>query len=480
VGRALLIAVAALALARPAAAAGPALLVGAAEDQVKQGSLVAAKAKLELLRLAGLRAVRVTSIWAPGLREPTPAERQALANLAAAAQLTGMRIFVSVTNFGSATTPLSETDQADFAAYAAAIARENPAFRDIIVGNEPNLNRFWLPQFAPDGSDAAAPAYLSLLARTYDALKAVSADVTVIGGALAPRGADRPGGSRPTHSPTAFIRDLGAAYRASGRDRPVMDELAIHVYQDTSATPPSFTHPNSTTIAIADYGKLVALLGEAFDGTAQPGSALPIVYGEFGVESIVPADKAALYTGREPATVKPVDEQTQGAYYREAIALAFCQPTVRAILIFHAIDESDLDRWQSGVYYADDTPKTSLPALARAARDARGGVIARCPGLALTPKAKVAFPRGLALRSLPLRVRITCDIDCNYLLRLEKLPRGSTTLARSGRAGAEMPTLVSLPPRRLARGLYRFTLRLTAPVNTGPPASLRSAPFTLP
>ncbi len=456
------------------------MVVGAAEDQVKQPTLVATKAKLELMRLAGFRAVRVTSIWAPGLREPTPAERQALSNLAAAAQLTGMRVFVSVTNFGSRTTPLDESDQDDFAAYAAAVARDYPTFRDIVVGNEPNLNRFWMPQFDGNGSSAAPSAYLSLLAKTYDAVKAVAPDAAVIGGALSPRGSDRPGGIRPTHSPTGFIRAMGIAYRASGRDRPVMDAFAIHVYQDTSSTPPSFTHPKSTTIAVADYDKLVSLLGAAFDGTAQPGSSLPIVYGEFGVESAIPPAKAALYTGKEPTTTKPVDEATQGAYYREAMALAFCQPNVRAFLVFHAIDESDLDRWQSGVYYADDTPKASLPAVTQAARDARGGVIARCPGLALTPRAKVAFPRGRALRSSPLRVSLTCDIDCNYLLRLEKLPRRSTTLATSGRARAETPTLVSLPARRLAPGRYRFTLRLTAPVNTGPPATRRSAPFALP
>ena len=35
----------------------------------------------------------------------------------------------------------------------------------MIVGNEPNLNRYWLPQFNDDGIDAAAPAYETLLAR---------------------------------------------------------------------------------------------------------------------------------------------------------------------------------------------------------------------------------------------------------------------------------------------------------------------------
>ena len=151
-------------------------------------------------------------------------------------------------------------------------SRDVPEIRDVIVGNEPNLNRFWIPQFGPDGENVAAPAYLELLATVYDALKEVSADVQVYGGALAPRGIDRPNTGRDTHSPTQFIRDLGEAYRASGRDRPVMDAFAFHPYAESSKTPPDRPHPNTTPIGLADYDKLVSLLGEAFDGTAQPGS----------------------------------------------------------------------------------------------------------------------------------------------------------------------------------------------------------------
>ncbi len=115
------------------------------------------------------------------------------------------------------------------------------------------------------------------------------------------------------------------------------------------------------------------LLGQAFDGTAQPGSTLPIFYGEFGVETVIPAAKSALYTGVEPASVRPVDNATQAAFYREALAMAFCQPNVKTFLFFHAVDESNLDRWQSGTYYVDGTPKPSLAAVAQATRDARGG-----------------------------------------------------------------------------------------------------------
>src|SRR5207245_893859 len=166
---------------------------------------------------------------------------------------------------------------------------------------------------------------------------------------------------RDTHSPAVFIQDLGTAYRASGRTSPIMDGFAFHPYEDMSSSPPDSTHPTTTTIALADYGKLVALLGQAFDGTAQPGSTLPILYDEYGVESLIPPADAALYSGTEPTTTKPVDEATQAAYYEQALALTFCQPNVEGIFLFHAFDEPALDRWQSGLYYANGTPKSSLP-----------------------------------------------------------------------------------------------------------------------
>ena len=60
--------------------------------------------------------------------------------------------------------------------------KKRPVLRDVSIGNEPNLNLFWMPQFGPNGEDVAATAYLALLAAAYDAVKAVSPDVNVIGG----------------------------------------------------------------------------------------------------------------------------------------------------------------------------------------------------------------------------------------------------------------------------------------------------------
>ena len=469
----LLAALCALLLPGRAAAGGPSLQIGAAEDAVQKLTLVQSKAELDLLKLAGLTSVRVTATWRPGATAPSEDDATRLGSVVGAAALDGFLVYVSVSQFGSGTTPLTDQAQSDFAHYAASIAAKFPTLRAIIVGNEPNLNRFWLPQFNPDGTDAAAPAFESLLAKTYDAIKAVRPKLEVIGVALSPRGGDNPNSIRLTHSPTTFIKDLGAAYRVSGRTTPIMDAFGFHPYGDNSSQAPTFEHPNSTSIGLADYGKLVALLGQAFDGTAQPGSTLPIFYDEYGVESVIPAAESPLYTGTEKMTTQPVDETTQASYYRTALALAFCQPNVEGILVFHAIDESTLDGWQSGLYYADGTPKSSLPGVRDAFAQVRRGIIAHCDGLQLTPKLRyLLWPRVAQLRRGRMVVAFACDIDCRYAVSVAKQ-------LRTGVAVGGVKITVTFP-KRVAKGTYRVRLVLTAPVNPGPSLQRQSPPLSVP
>ena len=325
---------------------------------------------MQRARRAGLRAIAFSAFWKPPLRELPPIERDALRRAARAAVAESITPIVDIAQFGSET-PLTDADQADFAAFAASIARLVPDVGHLVVGNEPNTNLFWRPQFDASGGDAAARAYERLLARSYDAIKAVSPKVEVIGGGLAARGADRPNGKRPTHSPTAFIRDLGAAYRESGRSRPLMDAFSMHVYGESSRVPPTHAHLG-TSIGIADYGKLVALLREAL------GRTTPIVYGEYGVNTKIPPRELAAYTGAEVATKHPVDASTQARYYTQAIELAACQPLVEMLLFFHVTDEPQLERFQTGIFYADRSPKPGLEAVARAADAAAAGTIP-CP-----------------------------------------------------------------------------------------------------
>jgi hypothetical protein len=89
----------------------------------------------------------------------------------------------------------------------------------------------------------------------------------------------------------------------------------------------------------------------------------------------VPPEHRQAYEGEEPATTKPLDPAEQGRRYAQAVELAACQPRVRMLIFFHVTDESDLAGLQTGVYFADDTPKPSLPLVAAAVKRAESGQI---------------------------------------------------------------------------------------------------------
>jgi hypothetical protein len=356
--RLLILAVALLAAGCGKGHAKPTLVVGAVEDSAKW-SPDPARTMTET-RNSGFSAVILSAVWRRGATadgDLPPLRRAVRAAVAA-----GVQPLLTIYQM-SGNTPTEPADRTAFANYAAGLARALPSVDDILVGNEPNLNLFWQPQFGPSGEDVAASSYELLLAETYDALKAVNPKLTVVGANLAPRGGDNAQASRPTHSPTAFIRDLGAAYRASGRTRPIMDAISVHVYGESSHIPPSFTHSRTTSIGIADYDKLEGLLATAFDGTGQQGSDLPIIWGEYGVETTIPPDKQSLYTGHE--VVPTTDPQTQADYYVQAIRLARTQKHVTMLFIFHVFDEPRLEGLQSGVRYVDGAPKPSESAIAQ-------------------------------------------------------------------------------------------------------------------
>ena len=245
------------------------------------------------------------------------------------------------------------------------------------------------------------------------------------------------------------------------------------------ASPPETEHPRSKTIGIADYDRLLGSLAQAFDGTAQPGSLLPVLYDEYGVESRIPPGKARAYTGKEAAAKKPVSETTQGEYYGRALQLAFCQPNVVGILLFHAQDEPAFSGWQSGVYYADGTPKSSLWAVRDALARARGGSIAPCDGLALDVQAaRVRFPTQSELSRRKAEVLFTCSLDCAWEVRVTRVASGAGAARLTGYGRAGTPIVASLRGRRFGTGQIRLTLTLTQPVNPGLPATVESGVFT--
>ena len=106
-------------LAPGVATAGPGLVAGAVEDDVRASTLVEAEARMRALRLAGYRAVRVTSYWTPGSTRPTQTELTILENVGAAGVRNGVRVYVTVMHPGSRTTPLTDDARTEFASFAA-------------------------------------------------------------------------------------------------------------------------------------------------------------------------------------------------------------------------------------------------------------------------------------------------------------------------------------------------------------------------
>ena len=421
---------------------------GAAEDVVRAPDLVSAKAEMTLFRLAGFSSIRVTSQWLPGQVAPTESELTVLRNVSAAAQLSGVKVYLSVYPPGSRSTPLTPEAREEFAAYLTVLAQQLPAIDDVIVGNEPNLNRFWLPQFNPDGSNAASPAYLALLARSYDALKAVDPRTRVWGGALAPRGIDRPGTGRDTHSPVKFLKDMGAAYRASGRTLPIMDGLAFHPYADSSGQSPGTPHPKSTTIGLADYDRLIQTLAGAVRRYAagRQHAADPVRRVRRRVAD--PGRQGEALHGSRARDDASGRRDHPGPVLRPGAAARVLPAERRRDPPLPLTGRAGSRRAGSQACTTQTARRrSSLFAVRDALARARGGSIARCDGLALqVASTRVRFPTQAELKRGSRAVQFRCSLDCAWELRATE---------RNGRHHAHAGHRVRprrIPARRVAEG----------------------------
>jgi hypothetical protein len=333
----------------------------------------------------GAGAFRFTLQWAPG--QTRVAESDVVDFQDAIRDTNGLKVVLAVYSFGT-NAPQTDTGRNQYCAYVRDALTRLPSVRDVVIWNEPNKSLFWSPQLAGNGASASPLAYEALLARCYDVLHGAFSDVNVIGLALSPTGNDDAG----SHSPGGFIRAVGDAYRASGRTRPLFDTVGHHVYGFTASERPWRKHIGSKVLSHGDWNKLMYNLWLAFDGTAQaiPGGAVGIWYMEGGSQTAIDAGKAAAYSGTEnvavlpdyaggepdlpaPAETSPApDQYTQ---VRDTIRLAACQPYVGAYFHFLLFDEPRLAGWQSGAFWADRTPKDSLPGFREAISAANSSAV---------------------------------------------------------------------------------------------------------
>jgi hypothetical protein len=136
------------------------------------------------------------------------------------------------------------------------------------------------------------------------------------------------------------------------------------------------------------------------------------------------------------------------------------------VLLFHSHDEYGRLGWQSGLYYADGTPKASLPIVRDTLDAIASGKLGKCetikPVVAFTPKT----------RTISLR----CNRDCVYRARLRRLPTGSVTAWKNGRAGRDLRRTLALG-RRVAPGQYQLSVTFVHASRPGPVAVRTSVPF---
>lgn len=310
------------------------------------------------------------------------------------AQKAGVRIILVLYSLKG-----SQHDPVQFCDWARHVVETVNAWgiHDFVVGNEVNTRLYWSPQKDRKGRDVAAPAYLALLATCYDAIHAADPDANVIGMGLSPRAS-----TKESNEPLVFLRDVGKAYRASGRTEPIMDQLSVHPYPNPGnpTDGPGVGYPNPDRFGVPNLDRVKQAVWDAFHGTGQPTTleGLTFVIDEIGWQTDTRG-----YPGYVNAeNVRVVSEQQQAENLRLLASQYFaCDPTVVGVQLFLLVDERYRNGrnesntyvgggWQSGLVTAGGEPKSSYAqaaSLFAAGREAcTGGLIEWSPGKAAGSK----------------------------------------------------------------------------------------------
>ena len=350
------------------AAANP--QIGFAEDGTKYADDGGAALFAEMNTLA-TTTNRVAVFW--NADAPTTIQDQAfLDRMIPVAKAKGIQVVFAIYPMKATMAPTTQAAADSFCDYAVTVMQRYPYVRKAIIGNEPNQPKFWQPIW--NGSQPASPAAMAVvLASCYDKLKALDSTLDVIGVGLSPRGNDNPGASSNSSiSPVRWIKALGDAYRATGRQKPLFDEWSWHCYPNTNTdeVETGYAWPNTGCVNAA---RVKLALWDAFNHTAQP---LPPGYGASTSGSTLYGDTSRTfidetgwqvdtqsrpgYTGSENVPV--VSEAKQAENYAKLVHIANCEPTLTAFHIFHEMDEADRSGFQSGVLRIDFSERDSARA----------------------------------------------------------------------------------------------------------------------
>jgi hypothetical protein len=153
------------------------------------------------------------------------------------------------------------------------------------------------------------------------------------------------------------------------------------------------------------------------------------------------------------------------------------------MLFFHVSDEQNGRTWQSGVYYADDTPKASLAPVRAAIESLRDGTLSGCAGAAGSTSVKsLSLPKKdqyVTTDSSWTDAKITCANLCTYAAKVEKFPSGELVLEVERDVQPNTETPLAFPAQGLKLGTYRVVVRVWQWGKLGTTVIRYGTPFTV-
>jgi hypothetical protein len=353
--------VAALAVAPAVASAGIAglqddRLISAPEDQIQ--------ARLDLLESTGTRVTRVDVFWseiAPtrpaNASDPfDPAYKfsrldQTLAGMASRDIIPILSIYSAPTWATGGKGPLPDgrpynanmPDPKAYGRFVGAVIRRynglvNPVYavqpraRHIEVWNEPNLSRYFVPQFDKRGRSVAPQNYMRLVKAAYTQAKAANPRAVVIAGV---------GGPKSQTKRRAPLVDQGHGaldwIRAIAKNRRMarFDAFSQHIYP---AQP-----PKNRRVVFPNWASITPMLREI--DRIRPGLKLYIT-------------EAGYTTKRTPIRTSSVTEAQQATYLRHMMNLPAVRSNRVPVVIWFNMQDNPL--WPAGLYREDGSAKPSL------------------------------------------------------------------------------------------------------------------------
>jgi hypothetical protein len=367
----------------------------------------------QTMKQNGLKQNAVTVLWDE--TQPTAIlEQSFLDKSLPAAQAAGIKVVFDVYPMHSQAFTKNGATPAQFGDFLKKLAQRYPQVTEYVVMNECNQTRFVNPQFDANGANQSAAICGSALAAGYDALKSVNPNIFVWGVGLSPRGNDNASAvSNVSTSPVKFLAALGAWYKASGRSQPLMDGFDFHPYPIPQSLPFATGYADTDNAAVSNLPRIYQAFYDAFKGGSQktigPGG-LPVSLNEVGVQTDNTGKSG--YSGTEVSgdanggvRGDTATEAFQSSWYLQMLNYVACDPNIKAVNIFHLVDESDLGGWQSGLYFVGYQAKQSASAvsqwISQTSGNCTGASKAWTPSGGDTTGPTTGVPAGPTLFTLP-------------------------------------------------------------------------------